>query len=167
MLRSFGVADIDLAVERTRDGVTLFRVIEQKQSAHQFKGSQAQIMAVLAALIDHAQTCKDFTSYQLAPDSGAYVAFGEIIPASGTGQSERQRLWLPDQLTVQRLGGNPESVELTRLDFLLWLASATAQRLSRVTRMRQFMKPEALVDYVLAENAPHGAVPLSASDGTG
>src|SRR5215469_7965790 len=81
MTRAFGAADLDMAVERTRRGVTLFRTIEQKQSAHRFTGSQPQIMGVLAALIDHAAACDQFTDYQLAPDSGAYVAFGEIIPA--------------------------------------------------------------------------------------
>src|SRR5262249_5049543 len=93
-----------------------------------------------------------FTDYQLAPDSGAYVAYGEIIPASGTDATERQRLWLPSQLTVQRLGGSPESMDLTRLDFLLWLASTAEERdrLRRSGLTREFMKPEALVSYLSA-----------------
>jgi hypothetical protein len=164
MARSFGTTDLDLVSERTRGGVTLVRAIEQKQSAHHFVGSQSQIMAVLAALIDHARDCKEFTAYRLAPDSGAYVAYGEIVPASGTGGTERQRLWLPERLTVQRLGNDPEETELTRLNFLLWVASTARERETwkRQALMREFLKPSAAEHYLRAEQAE-----LSAYEGRG
>lgn len=152
MTDKFGVTDIDLAVERTRGGVTLLKLVEQKQERHRFRGSQAQIMAVLAALIDHAKDCADFTAYQLAPDSGAYVAYGEIVPETGVGSTMRQKLWLPGQLIVDRLGGDPSTEELTRLDFLLWLASTADERqeYSRGRLLREFLKPGPGADYFLS-----------------
>lgn len=117
--RSFGFADMDGVVERTRDGKKLIREVEHKQPWHKFDSSQRKLLQAKAEMyqycIDQKFTFSDGTL--LAPDSGVFVVGCQVNPD----------ITLDGSVTVTNMATGQEFV-MSQRDFALWFASRNDER---------------------------------------
>lgn len=75
-------ADADgISLKRLRSGLTLLRVIEQKNRGHTLGWAQNEILRTLDATIAHARICPGAADLRLDPRSGVFLVRGEIAAA--------------------------------------------------------------------------------------
>ena len=131
--RKFAAADLDIAVERTRDGKTLWRAIEHKQPGHKFDGPQQQLLRKLAEIIRAVRAQKDFRFSDgtlLAHGSGAFVVRCEVTP----------EITIKGDVEVTELGTERSTVQ-TPYEHLLWLPSRNDERgRDHEWQLREFIK---------------------------
>ena len=129
--RSFGFADVDGVVERTRNGQKLIREYEHKQPWHKFEWSQESLLRAKAEMYQFciSQGFKFADGTRLSPESGVFVVRCEVNPD----------ITLNGTVTVTHMATG-ESVEMSQRYFALWFASRKDERAWDLeTLMHQFV----------------------------
>jgi hypothetical protein len=129
--RSFGFADLDGVVERTRNGQKLIREYEHKQPWHKFEWAQQTLLRAKAEMYQFciSQGFKFSDGTLLSPESGVFVVHCEVKPD----------ITLNGIVSVTNMATG-EQVEMSQRQFALWFASRKAERAWDLeTLMNQFV----------------------------